>query len=57
MGTNADRGQLGSPVVLVVHGRGRSAEQVRLAAELAIADLVAAHAHPVAVIANRVEPG
>src|SRR5664279_4941420 len=46
--TTAIAANLGAPVVLVVHGRRRSAEQVRLAAELARADLVA-------VLANRVE--
>ncbi|EWT01546.1 phosphate acetyltransferase [Intrasporangium oryzae NRRL B-24470] len=47
---------LGSPVVLVVHGRDRTPEQVRVAAEGAIAELRANHAHAVAVIANRVDP-
>ncbi|MET3805748.1 phosphate acetyltransferase [Nakamurella sp. UYEF19] len=47
---------LGSPVVLVVHGRGRTPEQVRLAAEFAVTELVAAHARPVALIANRITP-
>ncbi len=47
---------LGSPVVLVVHGRGRTPEQVRMAADFAMTELVAAHALPVAVIANRVDP-
>ncbi len=47
---------LGSPVVLVVHGRGRAPEQVRMAAEFAMIELAAAHAHPVALIANRVTP-
>ena len=47
---------LGSPVVLVVHGRGRTPEQVRMAADFAITELAAAHAHPVALIANRVTP-
>jgi phosphate acetyltransferase len=46
---------LGSPVVLVVHGRRRSPEQIRAAAESAIAELRANHAHTVAVIANRVD--
>ena len=46
---------LGSPVVLVVHGRGRSPEQIRAAADSAIAELRANHAHTVAVIANRVD--
>ena len=46
---------LGSPVVLVVHGRDRTPEQIRAAADSAIAELRANHAHTVAVIANRVE--
>jgi phosphate acetyltransferase len=46
---------LGSPVVLVVHGRERSPEQIRAAAHSAIAELRANHAQTVAVIANRVE--
>ena len=46
---------LGSPVVLVVHGRGRTPEQIRAAAESAVAELQANHAQTVAVIANRVE--
>ena len=47
---------LGSPVVLVVHGRGRTPDQVRMAADFALTELVAAHALPVAIIANRVDP-
>jgi phosphate acetyltransferase len=46
---------LGSPVVLVVHGRERSAEQIRAAADSAMAELRANHAQTVAVIANRVD--
>jgi phosphate acetyltransferase len=46
---------LGSPVVLVVHGRGRTPDQIRAAAESALAELRANHAHTVAVIANRVD--
>jgi phosphate acetyltransferase len=46
---------LGSPVVLVVHGRDRAPDQVRAAAASAIAELQANHAQTVAVIANRVE--
>lgn len=46
---------LGSPVVLVVHGRERTPEQIQAAAEGAIAELRANHAQTVAVIANRVE--
>jgi len=47
---------LGSPVVLVVHGRGRTPSQVEAAAEGALAELRANHAVTAAVIANRVEP-
>ncbi|MTD15400.1 phosphate acetyltransferase [Nakamurella sp. YIM 132087] len=47
---------LGVPVVLVVHGRGRTPAQVRTAVDMAASELAAAHAHPIAVIANRVEP-
>ena len=46
---------LGSPVVLVVHGRQRTPEQIRAAADGAIAELRANHAQTVAVIANRVQ--
>ena len=46
---------LGSPVVLVVHGRERTPEQIRAAADSALAELRANHAQTVAVIANRVE--
>ena len=47
---------LGSPVVLVVHGRGRTPDQVEAAAEGALTELRANHASTVAVIANRVDP-
>ncbi len=46
---------LASPVVLVVHGRDRSPEQIRAAAESGITELRANHAQTVAVIANRVD--
>jgi phosphate acetyltransferase len=46
---------LGSPVVLVVHGRERSPDQIRAAAASAITELRANHARTVAVIANRVD--
>jgi phosphate acetyltransferase len=48
---------LGSPVVLVVHGRDRTPAQVQAAAESALTELRANHAATVAIIANRVEPG
>ncbi|HSU35789.1 MAG TPA: phosphate acetyltransferase [Propionibacteriaceae bacterium] len=47
---------LGSPVVLVVHGRERTPDQIRSAAEGALIELRSNHAQPVAVIANRVDP-
>jgi phosphate acetyltransferase len=47
---------LGSPVVLVVHGRDRTPEEVRATAEVAVAELRLHHAHPVAVVANRTAP-
>ncbi|GAA2093488.1 phosphate acetyltransferase [Microlunatus panaciterrae] len=46
---------LGSPVVLVVHGRNRTPEDVRVAVETAWTELQAHHAQTVAVIANRVD--
>jgi phosphate acetyltransferase len=45
---------LGSPVLLVVHGRDRTPADVRSAAEGAIAELRSHHAHVVALVANRV---
>ncbi|GAA3567606.1 phosphate acetyltransferase [Microlunatus spumicola] len=47
---------LGSPVVLVVHGRDRTPAQVQAAAESALTELRANHAATVAIVANRVEP-
>jgi phosphate acetyltransferase len=47
---------IGAPVVLVVHGRGRDPETIASTVELALAELINWHAHPVAAIANRVEP-
>ena len=46
---------LGSPAVLVVHGRARTPDQIRAAADSAITELRANHAQTVAVIANRVD--
>src|SRR6478752_7435914 len=48
---------IGSPVVLVVHGRGRDPQTIAATVALANSELVGWHAHPVAVIANRVNPG
>ncbi|MET0863924.1 MAG: phosphate acetyltransferase [Nakamurella sp.] len=47
---------LGSPVVLVVHGRGRDPERIAGTVEVALSELKGWHAHPVAAIANRVNP-
>jgi len=47
---------LGSPVVLVVHGRGRTPELIASTVDLACDELIEEHAQPVAVVANRVEP-
>ncbi len=47
---------LGAPVVLVVHGRGRTPEEITLTAGVARAELEGSHARLVAVIANRVDP-
>src|SRR6476469_5549515 len=47
---------LGSPVVIVVQGRGRDPQTIAGTVALAISELVGWHAHPVAVIANRVNP-
>jgi phosphate acetyltransferase len=47
---------IGSPVVLVVHGRGRDSQTIAATVALANSELVGWHAHPVAVIANRVNP-
>ncbi len=47
---------LGAPVVLVVHGRDRTPEQIRAAADGALTEFRAQHAQAVAVIANRVDP-
>jgi phosphate acetyltransferase len=47
---------LGSPVVLVVHGRGRTPELIASTVDLAWSELIDEHAQPVAVVANRVEP-
>jgi phosphate acetyltransferase len=47
---------LGSPVVLVVSGRGRAPEQIRAAAGVALTELSTDHAQAIAVFANRVDP-
>ncbi len=47
---------LGSPTVLVVHGRDRSAEEITTTAAGARAELAAHHARLVGVVANRADP-
>ncbi len=47
---------LGSPVVIVVHGRDRTPPVIVATLQLARSELTAWHAQPVAAIANRVEP-
>ena len=47
---------LGAPVVLVVHGRDRTPDEVLATVDVALAELRQHHAHPVAVIANRTTP-
>jgi phosphate acetyltransferase len=46
---------IGSPVLLVLNGYGRDSEQLRVAADLAAAELRANHGSLFAVIANRVD--
>ncbi len=47
---------LGAPAVLVVHGRGRTPDEIAQTATSAIAELRSQHVHTVAVIANRTDP-
>ncbi|WP_028479446.1 phosphate acetyltransferase [Nocardia sp. CNY236] len=47
---------LGAPVMLVVHGAGRSPQQVEQLAELCAGELSLEHAQLVAVVANRCDP-
>ncbi len=48
---------LGTPVLLTVRAKGRTAEQVARIVEVCLAELAAQHAHTAAVIANRCDPG
>ncbi|MGW6129370.1 phosphate acetyltransferase [Cellulomonas sp. NPDC055163] len=48
---------LGAPVLLVVSGYGRTPDAVRQAAEVSLSELEANHAHAIAVVANRCDPG
>ncbi|PSL03206.1 phosphate acetyltransferase [Haloactinopolyspora alba] len=47
---------LGAPVILVLNGRDRSADDVRAVAEMATTELAANYGTLVAVVANRVRP-
>jgi phosphate acetyltransferase len=47
---------LGSPVLLVVHGRGRSPAEVRTVADLAATEIAARYGRLLAIVANRVDP-
>jgi phosphate acetyltransferase len=47
---------LGAPVVLVLSGAGRTPEQLRTVASMAVGELVAQHGTLFAVVANRVDP-
>ncbi len=47
---------LGSPVVLVISGSGRTPVQIRTAADQARFELTTEHAQAIAVVANRVDP-
>ncbi|MFZ1288114.1 MAG: phosphate acetyltransferase, partial [Candidatus Phosphoribacter sp.] len=47
---------LGAPMLLVVSGVDHTPEQLRSAAELAIDDVHANHAHVLGVVANRIDP-
>ncbi|WP_433682224.1 phosphate acetyltransferase [Nocardia sp. CA-119907] len=48
---------LGAPVLLVVRGSGRTPDEVKQLAELCAFELSLEHAHLVAIIANRCDPG
>jgi phosphate acetyltransferase len=47
---------LGAPVLLVVHGRGRTPAEVRTVADLAITEIDARYGRLLAIVANRVDP-
>jgi phosphate acetyltransferase len=48
---------LGAPVLLVVHGRGRSPAEVRTVADIAANEITARYGRLLAIVANRVDPG
>ena len=47
---------LGAPVLLVVHGRGRSPHDVRTVADVATTEIAARYGRLLAIVANRVHP-
>jgi phosphate acetyltransferase len=47
---------LGAPVLLAINAHGRTAEEVGQLAKVCLSELSAAHAHTVAIIANRCDP-
>ena len=47
---------LGAPVLLVVHGRGRSPSDVRTVADVATIEIAARYGRLLAIVANRVDP-
>jgi phosphate acetyltransferase len=47
---------LGAPVLLVVHGRGRTPAEVRTVADVAITEIDARYGRLLAIVANRVDP-
>lgn len=47
---------LNTPVLLVVSGKNRGAEEIRAAAEAGLAEFTAHHAKVISIIANRVRP-
>jgi phosphate acetyltransferase len=47
---------IGAPVLLVVHGQGRSPADVRMVADIAAAEIAARYGRLLAIVANRVDP-
>ncbi len=47
---------LGAPILLVVHGRGRSPADVRTVADVATTEIAARYGRLLAIVANRVDP-
>ncbi|RWA18419.1 phosphate acetyltransferase [Mycolicibacterium brumae] len=47
---------LGAPIVLTVHGNGRTPTEIAHLAELCMGEITAQHAHTAAIVANRCDP-